>query len=269
MEKAKDLPGEVKVVEEIVEVDGKKMRRLKKYVAKLEKVFVPKGVLNRSNIVPFGVDNPKEASRLDKNPAFFAIHGKGKQIKVKVDTLPKINMQLKDIEREIEGERVRIRELETEDDFGRLQDRYGRHDLNEDAAIRVSSIPDAMTVPEIKEIFSRYGKIVRMAVPRPIPITEEQKRAQKRAAKRDRRMQKRQQAFRGEKEKKKDKKEAKTEIKKEEDKKEEKRHRGFAFIYYANTEDAEMAIKKENDKPYYSQIIGVKKAQPRRPSGAF
>ena len=272
-EEVKDLSGKTKVVEELVEVEGQKMKRVKKYVLKLQKNLVPKGVINRSKLIPFGVQDAKEASRLDKNPVFFAIHGKGKQIKVRVDTLPKINQQLKDIEREIEGEKVRMRELDAEDEFGRFQDSYGRRELNENAAIRVSSIPDAMTVAEIREIFEKYGKIVRMAVPKPMPFSEEQKRAQKRAEKRTKRMLKRQSAMRGDKkgDKKEKEKEKKVEEKKEEEEKEkEKKHRGFAFIYYSSPEEAQNAIQKENDKPYYSQIIGVKKALPRRPpAGGF
>ncbi len=249
-----------KVVEEVVEVNGKKMKKVKIYERKLVKEYIPKGVIARQKLTPFNVEKTGEASRLDKNPVFFEVHGKGKQIKVKVDTLPRINQQLQEIERAIEDEKVRIRELDEapEIEFGRGY--QGDRGFSEDAVVRVSNIPDVMTNQEIRSLFSKYGRIVMMTMPRPLQVTEEQKRIQKRMEKRAKKMAKKMAAQGKPKEK-----EEKEEVKKEEGKtpEAEATHRGFAYIYYADPQAAAQAIKEINDKAYYSQIITVKKAQPR------
>jgi len=253
-----------KIFEEIVEIDGKKMKHIKTYEPKLVKEYIPKGVLARQKLQPFNVAKTGEASRLDKNPVFFEVHGKGKQIKVKVDTSVKINKELHDIDRAIEDEKMKMKELEEmpEMDFGGYR---GDRRFNENAAVRVSNIPFTMTNKEIREIFSKYGRIVMLTMPRPLAVTEEQKRNQKRQEKRAKKMAKKMAAGAKGKDAEKEKEKEEEEKKKEQQKAQEPEdtHRGFAFIYYENPDDAAAAIKSQNDKAYYSQIISVTKAKPR------
>ena len=264
MEAEQPASDNVRIVEEIVEVDGKKMKKIKKYERKLVKEYISKGILARQKVAPFGVDKSKEGSRLDKNPVFFEVHGKGKQIKVKVDTMQKMNMAVQDIDRAIEDERVRIRELEdeqTEIEFS--QNFRAERGVDDNAVVRVSNIPDMMTNFEVRELFQNYGRIVMMTMPKPTPISEEQKRNQKRAEKRMKRQEKKMRSITGKKElKKEEKEETKKDVAKEAEA--ERTHRGFAYVYFAEPESAEAAIKELNDQAYYSQIISVKKARPRQ-----
>ncbi|MDR3547928.1 MAG: RNA-binding protein [Candidatus Pacebacteria bacterium] len=252
----KPATGDTRIVEEIVDVDGSKMKKLKKYEQKLVKEYIPKGVLARQKLQPFNVEKGGEASRLDKNPVFFEIHGKGKQIKVKVDTSRKINQELKEIERAIEGEKVRIRELDEEQnevEFGR---RYQvDRTVDENAVVRVSNIPDSMSNYEIRNLFSQYGKIIMLTMPKPVAVTDEQKKIQHRIEKRQRKHDKKMKGLGF-------KAEVSEEVKKVEPET-ERTHRGFAYIYYEDPASAAQSIKELNDQAFYSQIISVKKARPR------
>eukprot|EP00831_Metopus_contortus_P063480 TRINITY_DN5599_c0_g1_i2.p1 TRINITY_DN5599_c0_g1~~TRINITY_DN5599_c0_g1_i2.p1 ORF type:complete len:202 (-),score=56.65 TRINITY_DN5599_c0_g1_i2:50-655(-) len=183
-------------------------------------------------------------------------------IKVKVETLPFINQELKDIDHAIDDEKGKIKDLDNTDmdyEFDSRNSYYSQIDQN--AGVRVSNIPDNMTVQEIRDIFRKYGHITRMSMPRPIPVSEDQIRAQRRAQKRQKKRDKKMEAIRKPSLKEEDQKE---EEKKKAQSEEVKTHRGFAFIYFEFPEQAHDAIKREHDKAYYSQIISVRKAMPRR-----
>jgi RNA recognition motif-containing protein len=263
MEKEPDLSS-VRTVEEIVEVDGKKMKKIKKYGKKLVKEYIPKGLIARKKMAPFGLDKPGEPARPDKNPVFFEIHGKGKQIKVKVDTLPRINQQLKDIDRAIEGEKVRIKELDDQGEFDFSHNFQARENCNENAVVRVSNIPDLMSNHEVRALFSKYGYIIMMTMPKPVAQSEEQKRNQKRAEKRQKKQEKKMKHILGKKDPDKVKEEESKKVA-EREAEAERTHRGFAYVYFKEPEAAAQAIKEVNDQPFYSQIISVKKARPRPP----
>eukprot|EP00831_Metopus_contortus_P042923 TRINITY_DN34479_c0_g1_i1.p1 TRINITY_DN34479_c0_g1~~TRINITY_DN34479_c0_g1_i1.p1 ORF type:complete len:283 (-),score=87.25 TRINITY_DN34479_c0_g1_i1:169-1017(-) len=253
----------VREEEEIVIVDGKKMKKIKRFEARVVREFTPKGVLRRQGLKPFGLGDHVEGSRIDKNPCFFEVHGKGKQIKVKVDTLPRINQEMKELDQAIEGEKIRMKELDEngmELDFTGGQFR-GDRDVNEDAVLRVSNIPDIMTNMEMRKLFSKYGRIMMMTMPKPIPISEEQKRNQRRFEKRNQKREKKMKQM-GLLEEKKEEEKAPliTSVRTEE----EKNHRGFAYVYFYEPEAAAHAIAELHDKPFYSQVISVKKARPRR-----
>lgn len=257
---------DIRVVEEIVEVDGKKMKKIKKYVKKHVQEFVPKGIAERQNLAPFGIPKVGEPARFDKNPCFFEVHGRGKQIKVKVDTQLRINQQLREIDKQIEGDQVKIKELEEDKEMDFAQNFYRDRDINDQAVVRISNIPDAMTIADIRAIFSKYGRIIMLTMPKPTPTTEDQIRNQKRAEKRMKKQAKR--FAKGRKEvvkevKEEEEKETKKEEVKEEKKETERTHRGFAYVYYEESQSSNQAIINENDCPHYSQIISVKKARPR------
>jgi len=247
----------MKVVEDVIEVDEKKMKRIRKYEMKQVKRYTSKGVLERQNIKPFNTGDIGEASTLDRNPVFFAVHGKSKQIKVKVNTLAKINEQLKEIENEIRNKKMEIKELDTgpEIDF-RDRSRFDRP-INEDAVVRVSNIPNEMNVHQVKDMFSSYGKIIMMSMPKPFIVTEEEKRFQRRREKLAKKMAKRMAKNTGDKNQ--------TAEQPEEEKKpvEEAIHRGYAYIYFEHAEHANQAIKEINERAFYNQIISVRKAKPR------
>lgn len=246
----------VKVVEDIIEVDGKKMKRIRKYEKKLVKQFTPKGVLERQKIQPYNTKEMGEASALDRNPVFFVVHGKSKQIKVKVNTLTNINQMMQEIDQKIQNTKMKMKELEEgpEIDF-RDRRRFDRP-INEDAVVRVSNIPNEMNVHQIRDIFSYYGRIIMMSMPRPFVISEEEKRFQKRRERLAQKIAKRMAKNNPQKEKEKPKEEEKQPP-------EETTHRGYAFVYFENSDDAIKAIKEMNEQAYYNQIISVKKAKPR------
>eukprot|EP00826_Nyctotherus_ovalis_P051413 TRINITY_DN6420_c0_g1_i5.p1 TRINITY_DN6420_c0_g1~~TRINITY_DN6420_c0_g1_i5.p1 ORF type:complete len:295 (-),score=83.76 TRINITY_DN6420_c0_g1_i5:17-811(-) len=246
----------VKVVEDIIEVDGKKMKRIRKYEKKLVKHFTPKGVLERQKIQPYNTKEMGEASALDKNPVFFVVHGKSKQIKVKVNTLANINQMMQEINQKIHREQIKMKELEEEPEIDFRDRRKFDKPINEDAVVRVGNIPNEMNVHQVRDLFSQYGKIIMMSMPRPFVLTEEEKRFQKRRERLAQKMAKKMAKNNPQKEK---------EAPKDEEKHppEETTHRGYAFVYYESYDSAVQAIKDMNEQAYYSQIISVKKAKPR------
>lgn len=259
MEEDKTHPGDdnVNVVEDVVEVDGKKMKRIRKFEKKLVKHYTPKGVIERRSIKPYGIEEMGESSTLDKNPVFFVIHGRSKQIKVKVNTLPRINEQLQEIDNEIQSNRMQIKELDEGPEIDFRERRRFERPINEDAVVRVSNIPNEMNAQEIREIFSNYGRLIMMSMPRPFVVTEEEKKFQK---KRERLAKKRAKKLA------KTNPEALKEIERQEEQKrppEETTHRGYAYIYFESTEDANQAIREMNEMAYCNQVISVKKAKPR------
>lgn len=258
MEDKKTQPDDnMNVVEDIVEVDGKKMKRIRKYEKKLVKHYTPKGVIERKSMKPFGIDGMGECSALDRNPVFFVVHGRSKQIKVKVNSLPIINQQLKEIDNEIQSKKMQIKELDEGPEIDFREGRRFERTITEDAVVRVSNIPNEINAQQIREMFSEYGKLIMMSMPRPFVITEEEKIFQKR---RERLAKKRAKHLA------KINPEALKEIERQEEQKrppEETTHRGYAYIYFEKAEDANKAIKEMNEMAYYNQVISVKKAKPR------
>jgi len=246
----------IKVVEDVIEVDEKKMKRVRTYEMRKVKRYTPKGVLERQKITPFNVDEMGEASTLDRNPVFFEVHGKSKQIKVKVNTLTSINEQLKEIENEIKSKKVEIQELDTGPEIdSRDRNRFDKP-INEDAVVRVSNIPNEMNIHQVRDMFSRHGKIIMMSMPKPFIITEEEKRFQRKREKFAKKMAKRMA---------KNNPDASQSAEQQEEKKavEEAIHRGYAYIYFEHAEQANEAIKWLNERAFHNQIISVRKAKPR------
>lgn len=217
--------GEIFFESHDIEVEGVK----KKKTLKCQKVKVyetiNKDVEERKKIKPFNVDENKikSATCISDRNHFFTIfernQNKKKQMIIEFD-----NEETK-LDRDIKHEEDTIKKIqEDEESIDHYQIFLNR--INKEAVIKVTPIPDNYDLEDIRKIFSKFGNILVLNIPRNVPKSKDRQHLSK---------------------------------------EEYNKHpnKGIAFIYYDSSQSSEMAIKEENQQVHESLAWNVLKTVPR------